>query len=151
MDENRQIPASLQAVAILFILGGVFAVIEVLVSLAHSHLNINLGVLGLFIGPGLLALRPGWRTCALVLLWIAMIGVPIIAIFMFGQSGPLDFKVFGQKVGHASKVFGLALAVILFLLSFWQYRVLTRPDVRTLFGLENGDQIAEADADEPLR
>ena len=136
MDENRQIPASLKAVAILFILGGIFAVIEVLVSLAHSHLNINFGVLGLFIGPGLLALRPGWRTCALVFLWIAMIGIPIIAILMLGHSNPLDFKVFGQTVGHVSKELGLAIAVILFLLSFCQYRVLTRPDVRALFGVE---------------
>ena len=138
MDENRQIPTSLKVVAILFILGGISAVIEVLVSLAHSHLNINFGVLGLFIGPGLLALRPGWRTCALVFLWIAMIGIPIIAIVMLGHSGPLDFKVLGQNVGHASKELGLAIAVILFLLALWQYRVLTRPDVRRLFGVETG-------------
>ena len=138
MDENRQIPASLKAVAILFILGGIFAVIEVLVSLARSHININFGVLGLFIGPGLLALKPGWRTCALVFLWIAMIGIPIIAVLMLGHSGPLDFKIFGEEVGHASKEFSLAVAVILFLLSFWQYRVLTRPDVRRLFGVMTG-------------
>ena len=135
MNENRQIPASLKAVAILFILGGVSALIEVLVSLARTHISINFGVLGLFIGPGLLALRTGWRTCALVFLWIAMIGIPIIAVLMLGHSGPLDFKVFGEKVGHASKEFGLAVAVILFLLSVWQYRVLTRPDVRRLFRL----------------
>lgn len=138
MDENRQVPASLKVVAILFIVGGIFAAIEVLVSLAHSHININFGVLGLFIGPGLLALRPGWRTCALVLLWIAMIGLPIIAILMLGHSGLLDFKVFGQKVGHVSKGFGLAFAVVVFSLAVWQYRVLTRPDVRRLFGVETG-------------
>jgi len=135
MDENRQIPASLKAVAILFILGGIYSAIEVVVSLMHSHININFGVLGLFIGLGLLRFSRGWRTCALVFLWIAMIGIPIIAILMLGYSQPLDFKVFGQTVGHVSKEFGLAIAVILFLLSFWQYRVLTRPDVRTLFGV----------------
>ncbi len=116
MNENRQIPPSLKAVAILFLLGGIFAVIEVLVSLAHSHLNINFGVLGLFIGPGILALRPGWRTCALVFLWIAMIGIPTFAMLMLGHSGPLDFNLFGQKVGYASKELGLVIAVILFLL-----------------------------------
>ncbi len=135
MDDNRRIPVSLTVVAVLFILGGIHAVIEVVVSLAHSHLNINFGVLGLFIGPGLLALRRGWRTCALVFLWIAMIGIPIITVLMLGHSGPLDFKVFGQKVGYVSKEIGLAIAVVLFLLSFWQYRVLTRRDVRLLFGV----------------
>jgi hypothetical protein len=138
MDENRRIPASLKVVAILFILGGICSVIEVLVSLMYSHININFGVLGLFIGPGLLALRRGWRTCALVFVWIALIFIPIFTIFMLGHSGPLDFKVFGQKVGHASKELGLATAAILFLLSIWQYRVLTRPDVRRLFGVEAG-------------
>ena len=135
MDDNRRIPVSLTVVAVLFILGGISAVIEVLVSLAHSHININFGVLGLFIGPGLLALRRGWRTCALVFLWIAMIGIPIIAILMLGHSGPLDFKVFGQKVGYIPKELGFAIAFILFLLSFWEYRVLTRGDVRRLFGV----------------
>jgi hypothetical protein len=138
MDEDRQIPASLKVVAVLFILGGVCAAIEILVSLAHSHININFGALGLFIGPGLLARRPGWRTCALVFLWIAMIGVPIVGVLMFAQSGPLDFTVFGQKVGHASKEIGVGIAVFVFALSVWQYRILVRSDVRKLFGLEAG-------------
>ena len=135
MDDNRRIPVSLTVVAVLFILGGIYAVIEVVVCLAHNHINIHFGVLGLFIGPGLLGLRRGWRTCALVFLWIAMIGIPIIAILMVGHSGPLDVKVFGQKVGYASKEFGLVIAGMLFLLSLWQYRVLTRADVRVLFGV----------------
>lgn len=65
-------------------------------------------------------------------------GIPIIAILMLGHSGPLDFNVFGQKVGHSSKEHDLAIAFILFLLSFWQYRVLTRGDVRVPFGVETG-------------
>jgi len=135
MDSGQPPPTSLKIVAGLFIFGGVCSAIELVVSLMHSHININFGVLGLFIGPGLLRFSRGWRTCALVFLWIAMIGVPIIALLFMASQGPLDFKVFGQKVGHVSKEFGLAIAVILFLLSFWQYRVLTRPDVRTLFGI----------------
>jgi hypothetical protein len=136
MDENRRIPVALKVVAILFILGGISAVVEVVLSLMRSHINTNFGVLGLFIGPGLLALKRGWRTCALVFLWIAMIGVPIIAVLMLGVSRPLDFSVFGQKVGEVSKEIGLAVAVVVFVLSVWQYRVLTRSDVRALFGVE---------------
>jgi hypothetical protein len=135
MDNTTPIPASLRVVAFLFILGGVFSLIEVIVSLMHSYININFGVLGLFIGPGLLRLSRGWRTCALVLLWIAMIGIAIVAVLFMTISGPLDFKLFGQKVGHASKELGLVLAAVVFALALWQYRVLTRSDVRRLFGL----------------
>ena len=131
----------LKAVAIFFIMGGIAAAIEVLVSLMHSHINVNLGVLAIFIGTGLLKLRPGWRTCALVFLWIAMIGIPIFVILMLFHSGPLDFRVFGQKVGYTSKVFGFVIAIVMFILAFWQYHVLTRPDVRKLFGVETDQQL----------
>jgi len=133
MCEKQDIPTSLKIVAILFILGGINSVIDVIVAILHNRINIHFGVLGLFIGPGLLSLRPGWRTCAIVFIWIALIFLPIFTVFMFLHSGPLDFNVFGQKVGHASKEFGLVMAVIMFLLSLWQYKVLNRSDVRSLF------------------
>ena len=112
MYEKRNIPVSLKIVAILFILGGINSVIEIIVAIANSRININFGVLGLFIGPGLLALRPGWRTCALVFIWIALIFIPIFSVLVLFHSGPPDFDVFGQKVGHTSKEIGLFVAVI---------------------------------------
>lgn len=136
MNENGKIPVSLKIVAVLFILGGVSAAIEIVVSLMHGRVNINFGVLGLFIGPGLLALKRGWRTCGLVFLWIGMIFAPIIGVLMLIQSGPVYFHLFGQRAGDTSKAIGLIVVVAVFLLCFWQYRVLTRPDVRRLFGLE---------------
>jgi hypothetical protein len=135
MDNTNLIPTSLKVVAFLFFLGGIFALIEVVVSLAHGKLNLNFGLLGLFIGPGLLRFSRGWRTCALVLLWIAMIGIPIVAIFFMFASGPIDFKVFGQKVGHASKGLTTVFAAVMFVLEVWQYRVLTSQHVRRLFGV----------------
>ncbi|MEN8127879.1 MAG: hypothetical protein ABFR90_08770 [Planctomycetota bacterium] len=139
MDTEHEIPISLKIVAWLFIIGGIFAVLEVIVSLMHSHININFGVLGLFIGPGLLHLRSGWRTCALVFIWLALILVPIAAVFMLTTTGPLDFMIFGQKAGHVGKGVGFSVAVFIFALTFWQYRVLTRLDVRRLFGVDTVD------------
>lgn len=133
MNEEQHIPASLKAVAILFILGGIYAVIDIIVAIEHSRISINFNVLGLFIGPGLLALRRGWRTCALVFTWIAIIGIPIIALLFISVPGPLDFKIFGQVIGHTTKGFGLLLAGIIFVVALWQYHVLTRPDVKELF------------------
>ena len=137
MDESKQIPTSLKIVAVLFIIGGICSVIEVIVAVFNGRININLGVLGLFVGPGLLKFKVGWRTCALVFIWIALIGIPLAAVIMLGVSGPLDFNLFGQKVGHVSKVYVMCFAVPVFLLYFWMYRVLTRSDVRRLFGLES--------------
>jgi hypothetical protein len=135
MDNATPIPTSLKVVAVLFLLSGIFSLIEVIVSLMHGHFNLNFGILGLFIGPGLLRLSRGWRTCALVFLWITMIGLPMVALLFLVTSGPLDFTLFGQKVGDASKGLGILVAALLFALAVWQYRVLTRPDVRRLFGV----------------
>lgn len=144
MERERQIPVSLTIVAVLFIIGGVSAVIEVVLKLMRGHININFGVLGLFIGPGLLALRPGWRICALVFTWIALIGVPIVTVLLLMHSGPVDFNVFGMKAGYAPKELGLVMAVAVFCLALWQYHVLMRPDVRALFGVNrSGEQACE--------
>jgi len=135
MEPPRPIPTSLKIVAGLFIFSGICSVIDVIISLMHGNVNFNFGVLGLFIGPGLLRLRPAWRTCALVFIWIAMIVVPLATLLMLVNPGPIDISIFGRKVGHASKVFGVLIGVVLFVLTIWQYRILTRPDVRRLFGL----------------
>ncbi|MCP4611800.1 MAG: hypothetical protein GY845_24115 [Planctomycetes bacterium] len=133
MEEKKSIPVSLTVVAILFILGGIYAVIDIIVAIAHSRISINFNVLGLFIGPGLLALRPGWRKYALFFTWIAIIGIPIIALLIITVRGPLDFKIFGQVVGHTTKGFGLLIVGIIYAVALWQYHVLTRPDVKELF------------------
>ena len=143
---TQDTPISLKVVAVLFILGGISAVIEVVVSLMNGHININLGVLGIFIGLGLLRFRQGWRTCALVFTWIGLIACPIIGLLFLGHSGPLDFNVFGQKTGHAPKELGLAMVLVFFLYSIWQYHVLTRSDVRALFINNNGEQDVGLDA-----
>ena len=128
-------PTSLKVVAVLFIIGGVLAVIEILVALTHGRININFGVLGLFIGPGLLRFSRGWRTCGLVFLWIGVIVIPII--FLIGLTGrmPTYFMVFGVRLARIHPWWVSVAAVPFFLLVLWQYRVLTRPDIRRLFGL----------------
>lgn len=129
------VPLSLKISSGLFIVFGVSAIIEVIVSLMRSHLNLNLGVLSLFVGLGLLRFSPGWRTCGLVFLWFTMIMAPVIGIMMMSSDGRLNFNVFGQKVGTVPPVLGVVMAVGAFALALWQYRVLTRSEIRRLFGL----------------
>ena len=133
MRDKPMIPVSLKVVAYIFILGGVFSLIEVIVSLMNSHINLHFGVLGLFIGSGLLRLNSGWRHCALVFLWMAMIGTSIFAILCMASSEPIGLKVFGQDVGYVSKGFTIIFVTLVFSLTIWQYRVLMKSNVRRLF------------------
>jgi hypothetical protein len=131
----NRIPTSLKIVAYLFVLNGVMAIVEVLFSLANSRLSINFGVLGVFIGPGLLRFSQGWRTCALVWLWIGLIASPLILLMVISRNEPIDFLFFGKKSGTISKELVIPFALAIFIFTIWEYRVLTRPDVRKLFGL----------------
>ena len=129
----RHRPTALKVVAWIFILGGLSACIEILVALTQNRFSLNFGVLGIFIGYGLLKLRSGWRLLGLISLWIAMIGTPVITLMALSNPGKLEFKVFGVKIANLSPaVFSIFMGGC-FLFSVWQYRVLTRSDVRTLF------------------
>ncbi len=141
-NRMQPLPLALKIVAVLFILNGIFAAIEMLVSLTNNRFNINFDVLGIFIGRGLFRLSEGWRTCALAFLWIGLIVYPIIGFMLLNYSGPLNFNFFGQQAGHASNEFTLTLVTAFFIYTLWQYHVLTREDVRRVFfeqgGLEQG-------------
>ena len=117
----------------LFIISGIFAALEVLVSLTRGSINLNFVVLGIFIGLGLLRFRRGWRTCALVFTWIGLVLVPVFALLVLGGAHPIHVKLFGQRVGSTSPGTALFIAVTFFAVVLWQYRVLTRRDVVQLF------------------
>jgi hypothetical protein len=134
MDDRPAAPVSLKVVAALFILGGLSSAIDVLIRLTQGSLFLNLGVLGLFIGIGLLRYSRGWRTCALVFLWLAMIGLPLAAVLLLATDQPLRYTILGRDMGEAPKAAGVVAVVVGFALTLWQYWVLTRPRVRQLFG-----------------
>jgi hypothetical protein len=138
--EKRSLPGSLVAVGVLFILSGISAALEMLHALANNWFYINFGVIGLFVGWGLLKLRPGWRIAALVLLVIGMIVTAIVAAIFLGMgfsgAGPLDFRAGGKLVGHVPAFLGVVVAVAVFALCYWQYRVLRRAEIRELFDVE---------------
>ncbi|HEV2696200.1 MAG TPA: hypothetical protein VG347_25160 [Verrucomicrobiae bacterium] len=81
-----------------------------------------------FLSRGLRRGSRGWRTCALMLTWWAMLSTVGGAIWYF-------FSHDTHKRMDMSPITFFACSIIYFLFSAWQYRVLTRPDVRELFGL----------------
>lgn len=138
MSMMDEIPGSLRRVADVFRVFGLLAAADVLLSLPQGRLSFNFGVLGLWIAPGLLRLSPGWRTCGLVLLWVAMIGSGIAAVFVANHSGELPFVFFGQRVGRVPGEVAVLVPAAIFAVSLWQYRVLTRPEIGRLFEAAEG-------------
>jgi hypothetical protein len=141
MNKVKQLPLSLISVATLFILAGCS-----LEAFLQGTLLFHIGLLWLFIGSGLLALDSRWRTCALVTIWMVLIGVPIYAAFKLSGSGSWYYYVCGQQIGDGSKGIGLAMAISIFLLSLWQYRVLTRRSTRSLFESQTANQTIQGTA-----
>jgi hypothetical protein len=147
MDEKKSIPVSLTVVAILFILSGISAAIGDVVSLMYNHLNLIfgvlqnliLGILMILIGIGLFGLSRGWRTCALVINWIAIIGLPILALLTITVRAPLNFTIGEQLVGHPTRGLGVLIVGIEFAVVLWVHHVLTRPDVKELFQKREAD------------
>lgn len=131
--EKTSVPTALRIVAVLFLISGWFAVVEVLVQLTQRNFSINLGVLGIPIYFGLMRLSGGWRICALAFIWLGM----LLALFAFivgvVVEDPAEFAVWGVAVASVSSLWISVLSVALFVLCLWQYRALTRPEIRELF------------------
>jgi len=143
--QKREIPRALSIVSYLYFLngvwilalGGFFMYAEISASSfdltdTSSILVASMMVLGLFligVSRGLRRCSRGWRTCALVLTWIGLLGI----IF----DGYKLLAPHLQSVSH-KPVAELSTKSLLFLVcglifQMWQLRVLTRMDVRDLF------------------
>ena len=128
----RPNPLSLKIVAGLFMLTGLLAAIDVVVKLFHQHLDLNLMLLGLWIGPGLLRHSPTWRKWALAFLWLGFFSSAVLFLLALFRS-PVDLWILGQAARPVPMFPVLLCSCALFLLVLWQYRVLIRPDVKQLF------------------
>ena len=139
-DSNPLRPTCLKTVAGLFIFEGACTAVAALLHLMYVPFDVVLpaefGVLGLFIGPGLLRFSRGWRTCALVLLWITLVGTPILTLVSLSSHWPINFLVFGYNTGLASQGIVLAIGALGFVLALWEYWVLNRSDIRALFDVD---------------
>lgn len=90
---------------------------------------IAVGAIGLFflcLSRGLRKCSRGWRTCTLVFIWWGFIGTAI----SIGR-----YLVTHKMPGHATTTEFLLSCAFTFMVQLWQYRVLTRQDVKDLFGV----------------
>lgn len=131
---RRELPLSLRVVAYVTILFGISSAIEVIGDLFHGKLNFNFGVLQIPAGFGLLRLSQGWRTFVLVCLWLGFI-VSGIAILMLAAGQPFTFKVLPRPLQGYGRELALTYCVAWLCYMIWEYRVLTNPRIKRLFGL----------------
>ena len=133
MKDHQPIPTALQIVAAIFLLYGVGTVVGMLVLLASGSVRIDFWFLGIPTFFGLRRFSIGWRTFALMCIWFGLIICPIAFLHGVTGSTPTYFKLFGIGIGQIAPVWLSVASVPMFLLQLWQYRVLTRPDIRALF------------------
>jgi len=131
--EKAMLPRALRGVAVIQFLAGLAAVVGILVQLTRSHVNIDFNVLGIPICFGLRRLSSGWRICALAVLWPGLLFLPVMFLVGLVQERPAWFGVFGVRLASVPPLWLAIAALPLFVITLWQYRVLTRPDIRPLF------------------
>jgi hypothetical protein len=130
---KQTLPLSLKIVAWLFLLGGVSDAIEMVVLLMDDHIKLNFGVIGIFVGIGLLKRNDGWRVCGLVLLWISLILGPIILLLMLSANGPIHFNFWGRQLEEVNRLVLFIFAIGLYVLLLWQRAVLSNPGIKAFF------------------
>lgn len=133
MHEKREVPTVLAVVAALFFISGAGSVIDILIAMLSGHPSVNLGVLGIPICFGLRAFSRGWRTCALILLWLGVVGGVVAFLGGLFMRDPVTVNFFGRTVGHAPPIVVTVLALPLTALIAWQIYVLLRPEIRRMF------------------
>ena len=106
--------------------------LTIIVCALHNQLQLDFGVIGIFVYFGLLRFSSGWRTCAFVLLAFSLVMLPIIAVLGFvAPEGHLD--LFGQHVMPIPPPLVSLLMLPWFALALWKWNVLTRPEIAVLF------------------
>jgi hypothetical protein len=132
---DRPLPVALLVVAGLFFAEGIMGVADLIVSLYYDSLMLNLEMLGIPIAYGLVKRRPGWRTTALVCLWIKMASCTCILGILLATSESFVWSRHQTVLFTISNPIAEALAVAGLILAIWRRCVLRRTNVRFLFGL----------------
>lgn len=131
---NLTIPRPLKIIAYLFVICGIFSIIEIVAGFFIGRIIFNLGFLYILIGLGLLRLNPRWLVWAIWFTWLELLLTPIIGVISVYMPHPFQhMDIFGFYAGQIPQ--GLILSVItaMFALFCWQYSVLKSRQVRALF------------------
>lgn len=135
---TRALPLSLRLVAGLCITFGTLSLFQALVLLGRNHISIDLGILQIPMGFGLLRLKRRWWTCALVFLRIGFVLLSIVTIVFLVHPGPFWLRWMGTPVGTVRREWAILSLLWGWALAVWEYRVLTSARVKALFETSSG-------------
>lgn len=124
-------PVQLSIVAILIFLSGLWSAYEVIVSLVSGKVNLNFGVLAMFVGIGLLNHREWARKWGRMIAWFLIIVSIILLISVL--SGKASVTISGNPVSHDLYYpVGLSGSIGLTLIGLWMDWILRHYHTRTL-------------------
>src|SRR4051812_3852623 len=97
MTNTRQIPTALSAVSYVFLASGILAFIGIAGSAIRGSFLLDFNILGFWIFTGLRRYSVGWRTCALVSIWLTMIVCAVGFVYGFFGHDPAYINIFGKR------------------------------------------------------
>jgi hypothetical protein len=131
IQQRPPLPWDLRLVAYLYLLGGIAAIVHMVVAATAGRPLLNAAVVFLPVGWGLLRLRRGWRRRAVVI----TVAVPLLGLAMAGylyvMSGRAVVKWLGSGQGPVGVII---IGVLLLAVVIWQLRVLSSARTKALFG-----------------
>ena len=143
MDEQRvpdeteapaKVPLDVAAVGAVFVLVGALAAMGVVTGLLRARLRLDLTILALFIGVGLLRLRPSSREWALLFIWIAVIGsLACLLLLPLTSVTTTTVRLDGHYLFDAPRWAGMTMVATTLVVSAAMLYVLRREAVRELF------------------
>jgi len=130
MSKTR--PLSITIIAWLFLIVGLLSAWDVIYSLYHHRFSLNLGVLFIFLGHGLLRLRPNALSWALAMTLLGWGGFVLFAILVLCGRG--EVRIHQEAVTGGMRWLLLSVVIILqAALLTWMTRVLTCKETEDLF------------------
>jgi hypothetical protein len=137
VDRAPPLPAAVVVIGWVYIGLGLLTAFETGRGIVQDRLNVDVGaVLAVFIGRGLLRRSETSRLWAVFIAWTVMIGAGLLAVFGVVAPRSGELELFGERIdGPPILLRGVALAAAtaFFLVSYWQYRVINRAEVKALF------------------
>lgn len=120
-----------RGVAGLLIVLGSLAMVSALEPTPDRQFIVFFGAVNLLAGIGLLRQQPGWRTLALGVLWLQLVGSICFAVWLFATGSPLDLYMPGIAVSLNGGLRAAPLAILcgLYTYGLWALR---RPKIEPL-------------------
>jgi len=125
---------ALSVVSYIFLFVGLVALIEMAHHAFLGLFHFNFGIFGIGIFTGLRRYSRIWRACALVFTWYGMVtGSIALYICLHGDSAPTNPILYSRRLASVPGNWLAFPLLMVLLVTFWQYRVLTHPAVKRLF------------------